>query len=134
MTLSVHYRHVDPAHAEEVRGIVHATLANTSHPFHLTVGNLVFEVRPRVHWTKGDAVNWIRDRLPHPDALCVYLGDDPTDEEVFAALQGAVTVKIGQAPTAAHFHIEHPTDTWRFLAWLDSQVSHPVLHVPAPAS
>lgn len=50
----------------------------------------VLELRPKVDWNKGSAVNWILDALgigAHPDVFPLYLGDDITDEDAFVALQ-----------------------------------------------
>ena len=55
-----------------------------------TSGKKVFEIRPRIDWHKGKAVEWILNVLGYnPDKhLAVYIGDDVTDEDAFAALQG----------------------------------------------
>jgi len=122
LTISVHYRQAAPAQWEGVRRIVHAALANRNHPFQLTTGNMVFEVRPRVHWNKGDAVVWIKNRLATADALTIYFGDDTIDEDVFAALAEGITVKVGNGlPTTAHYQVETPDEVWRFLSWLEQQ-------------
>ena len=53
--------------------------------------------------SKGTAVT--RIAAAHPDRTPVYLGDDVTDEDAFAALQAlrqpAVTVKVGEGETQA---------------------------------
>jgi len=120
LTLSVHYRLAPPNSAETVRQTVHAALANARHPFQLTAGNMVFDVRPRVTWSKGTAANWIREQLGKPRALAIYIGDDATDEDAFAALSNDITIKVGGGPseTAAGFQVESHEDIWRFLDWL----------------
>lgn len=128
LTLSVHYRQVAADAAEEVRHIVHAVLAATNHPFHLTMGDKVFEIRPRVDWNKGNAIRWIQEQVADPKALVVYLGDDATDEDAFAALADGVTVKIGQpAETAAHYCLDSPAEVLAFLKWLTSQADTAVV-------
>src|SRR5262249_29090311 len=57
LTLSIHYRQAPPDSAETIRQTVHGTLANARHPFQLTAGSMVFDVRPRVAWSKGTAAN-----------------------------------------------------------------------------
>jgi trehalose-phosphatase len=126
LTISVHYRQVAPAAYDEIRRIVHATLAGASHPFVLSVGEKVHEIRPRVYWNKGTAVNWIRGQLGKPDALPIYVGDDTTDEDAFTALRDdgiAVKVRSG-TETAAHYTLEGPADVRRFLEWLDHLLRH----------
>ena len=65
-------------------------------------GKRVVELRPE-GVSKGTAV--ARIAAAHPDRTPVYLGDDVTDEDAFAALQAlrqtTVTVKVGDGETAA---------------------------------
>jgi trehalose 6-phosphate phosphatase len=121
LTLSVHCRRVGEADREEVRRLVHGVMANASHPWALTQGDLVYEIQPRVYWNKGAAVNWIRERLGKEGAAAVYLGDDATDEDAFAVLRDDVTVKVGGAgESAAHYRVGGQAEAERFLAWLAS--------------
>jgi trehalose 6-phosphate phosphatase len=120
LTLSVHYRRVEQSQEETVRRLVHDALARTSHPFHLTGGNKVFEIRPRVDWNKGTAVTWIEDRLDISEAEILYAGDDLTDEDAFAALPEGITIKVGAClATAAHYCVESPEEMQEFLARVD---------------
>jgi trehalose 6-phosphate phosphatase len=119
LTLSVHDRHVPDAQAEEVRRVVHAALASTSHPFMLTTGDRVYEIRPRANWTRGDAVAWIKNQLGKPEALVTYLGHDTTDEDAFAAHAEGITVKVdGSSETAARYRLDGPEEVREFLEWL----------------
>jgi len=123
LTASVHYRCVAPEQEEEVRRQVHAVLAGSNHPFVLATGNKVYEIRPRVYWTKGSAVRWIAEQLGRPQALTVYLGDDITDEDAFAALSEAITIKVGDpSETPARYRIDGPEQVPEFLAWLVRRV------------
>jgi trehalose 6-phosphate phosphatase len=121
LTISIHYRQVAEDALDELRRIVHSTLAATSHPFVLGAGAKVHEIRPRVYWNKGTAVCWIRDQLGEPRALPIYVGDDTTDEDAFNAIKDdGITVKVGvTTETAAHYRIEGPADVQRFLEWLN---------------
>jgi trehalose-phosphatase len=121
LTLSVHYRRVAAADEEKIRRIVQEALAGTNDPFLLTFGDKVFEIRPRVSWNKGTAVGWIKEQLGKPDALAIYLGNDVTDEDAFAALPEGITVKVGSvSETAAHYQVESPAEVGRFLGWMES--------------
>lgn len=125
LTLSVHFRRAAAEDVEAIRGIVHTTLASADYPFVLNMGHKVFEIRPRVHWNKGTAVGWIKDKLSRPDTLAIYAGDDVTDEDAFGALPDGITIKVGEmkvgeaVETAARYHVEDPGEVHRFLEWLD---------------
>jgi len=120
LTISVHFRQVKPEQLEEVRRRVHAVLAAASHPFVLTSGEKVFEIRPRVEWHKGNAIAWIRQRLDRPDVLILFVGDDLGDEEAFKSLSDAITVKVGgTGETSARYRLEGPAEVRKLLEWLD---------------
>jgi trehalose 6-phosphate phosphatase len=124
LSVSVHFRRVAPEIQEAVRSAVHGVLSNSSHPFVLTTGRLVYDLRPRVYWDKGALVKWVAGRVGHADALAVFLGGDPTDEEAFQALPDGVTVRVGCGPeTAARYHVEGPDGVRKFLGWLRHQLS-----------
>jgi trehalose 6-phosphate phosphatase len=124
LTLSVHFRQLAVADYEQVRSIVHAALASTSHPFVLSSGDKVFEIRPRVDWNKGNVVGWIKEQLHQPDAVVIYMGDDVSDEDAFAVLPGGITVKVGDASaTRARYHVQGPAEVHRFLDWLAQSMS-----------
>jgi len=65
-------------------------------------GKKVLEVRPKGHG-KGRVARELAARFA--DRVPVVLGDDATDEEMFRALPGAVTIKVGPGPTAARFRL-----------------------------
>jgi trehalose-phosphatase len=133
LTVSVHWRQAPAESAEEIRRIVHGALENTSHPFLLTTGDKVYDIRPRVYWHKGSAVHWIRERLGMQDALTVYVGDDATDEDAFAALPDDITVKVGEgSETAAVYHVRDPADVKQFLEWLANNLRQTVTLAHSP--
>jgi len=125
LTATVHFRHVPEQHYDEVRRQMHAVLANASHPFVLTPGLKAFEIRPRVYWNKGSAVNWLVERLSKPGSVVIYLGDDPSDEDAFTALPGEITIKVGGGETAAHYRVDGPEEVHQFLTWLDQELCPP---------
>ena len=120
-TAAVHFRKVPEAQWDDVRRILHAALANAHHPFQLSTGNKVYDIRPRIHWTKADAVKWIREQTV-PQSLPIYVGDDTTDEDAFAAMTEGVTIKIGACEqTNAQYLIECQDKVLEFLHWLGRQ-------------
>lgn len=119
LTLTVHFRQAEPDAFEEVRRAVHTTLAASDHPFHLTSGNKVFDVRPRVDWDKGHAIYWIKENAGLTAPLTIYIGDDVTDEDAFKVLREDVTVKVGPPDeTLAQYFVEGPDEVLAFLEWL----------------
>ncbi len=124
LSIAVHYRHAAPEQHEPVRSAVHGVLSNASHPFVLTAGRMCFDIRPRVYWNKGEAVRWLLARIGQPEALVVFVGGDPTDEDAFAALPAGVTVRVGCGPeTAAKYHVDGPDGVRKFLEWLRKQMN-----------
>jgi trehalose 6-phosphate phosphatase len=95
LSLAVHDRHVDPGQVAAVRAAVHAVAAAHGELRVLT-GQCIHELVPAVPWHKGVAVRWLLERLA-PDCVPVYLGDDLTDEDAFAALAGqGLTILVGR--------------------------------------
>jgi trehalose-phosphatase len=123
LTLSVHYRMVAEDKVDEVRRAVHSVLAASNHPFQLTTGDKVYDIRPRVYWNKGTAVEWIRQQLDKPGALAIYVGDDASDEDAFAVLPDGITIKVGgSGETAAQYSLEDTAEVRKFLEWLETQL------------
>lgn len=111
---AVHYRQApDRAAAERA---VEAWAAAVPPVFDVIRGKCVAELRPP-GVSKGAAVR--RLAAEHPDRTPVYVGDDVTDEEAFAALEnvpGAVAVKVGDGPTRAPHRLPDPTAVAAWLA------------------
>ena len=134
LAITVHYRMVDPALREDVRRLIHATLASAEYPFCLTTGDKVYEIRPRGDWNKGTAVSWVRDQLAQPDALDFFIGDDTSDEDAFAALPDGITIKVGKsAETRARYWVDNPARVLEFLTWLARRMSARAPDCAAPA-
>jgi trehalose-phosphatase len=125
LTTSVHDRNVPSEFQDRVAQVVRDIVARDPDHFILTTGRRVWEIRPRVSWHKGQAVHWVLQHLGNSsEGLVFYIGDDRTDEDVFASLPDGVTVKVGNAPTThARYKIPDPTAVEKFLNWLLEQVS-----------
>jgi trehalose 6-phosphate synthase len=86
--------------------------------FERLVAASALEVRRRgVH--KGTAIAWLRARLP-ADAPLLAMGDDITDEDMFAALAPrdlGILVSSVQRPTRATFRIGERGEARRLLRW-----------------
>jgi len=116
--IAVHYRETAEADVERVGRAVDAVHA--SHPrLRRKGGKKIIELQPDVPWDKGRAVLWLLDQLDlaHPEVLPVYVGDDVTDEDAFAALRGrGLSIRVGplEDPTGADFHLRDVGELERF--------------------
>jgi len=122
LTASVHYRATPAERHEEVRRLVHGAMASANHPFQLTPAVQVFDIRPRIYWSKGDAVKWIREHSPAPTAPVIYVGHEIMGSDAFAALPDDITVQVGAAPeTQAQYFVSDVAQVHEFLHWLVQQ-------------
>ncbi|MCP3104629.1 bifunctional alpha,alpha-trehalose-phosphate synthase (UDP-forming)/trehalose-phosphatase [Myxococcus sp. K15C18031901] len=114
-----HYRQVDPEfgalQARELR--LHLADTFARQPIDIMPGDRVVEVRPRdVH--KGRVVPQATRGLP-PDTRVVALGDDRTDEDLFASLPpGGLAIHVGNKPTRATYRVSGPAEVRQLLAAL----------------
>jgi len=117
---AVHYRLVADADYPTVEAAVVA--AEEAHPnLRRKGGKKVFEILPRMDWDKGKAVLWLLKALDleRPDVLPFYMGDDLTDEDAFAALDGkGVGILVADAPqeTRAQYRLNDVNEMRTFLA------------------
>lgn len=119
LTTSVHFRRVERGSLDEIRKAVREQLAFSERIFRVTRGLQVIEVRPRVDWNKGTAVRWIQKVIGGANTLSLYVGDDATDEDAFAALPEGITVRVGCAKgTAARYYVDDQNSVTPFLSWL----------------
>lgn len=104
-----HFRAVDPAFAavvvKELRLHLLELLSNVAAS--VVEGNRVLEIRPQgIH--KGLIVAQVLAAAP-PPARLVIVGDDRTDEDMFAvAPADAVTVQVGSRRSAARYRVADP--------------------------
>lgn len=116
---SVHFRSAPPSKIPEVRKTVDAAVIFEGHPFRVTEGRKVYEIRPSVAWDKGEAVRWIQKTAGRQTALPVYIGDDSSDEDAFQALDGGLTISVGKrGETAASYFLERQEEVVGLLSWL----------------
>jgi trehalose 6-phosphate synthase/phosphatase len=101
-----HYRGAEPEYgavqAKELSLHLSTLLSNV--PVEILPGHMVLEVRPHgVH--KGRAVTQALAAGP-PGALALGMGDDRTDEDLFAALpEGSISVHVGPGESHAAIRI-----------------------------
>ncbi len=122
--LAAHYRRVAAEDVARVEAAVDAAVAEAPQSLRKTGGKMVFELRPRLDWDKGRAVIWLLHalELDGADVVPLYLGDDETDEDAFAALHevGGIGVRVDRDSrrTAADYRVDDPAAVGRLLQLL----------------
>jgi len=117
LSASIHFRQAPEAH-EDVRRIVESRISG-SKLFCVREGKMIYEILPCVPWRKDAAVNWIRKMPGFERGLAICIGDDATDEDLFAAGADGITVRVGEAAkTAAQYFVTDTDDVRSFLVWL----------------
>ncbi len=117
--LAWHYRMADPEfgvyQTNELR--LHLTELLSNEPVHILNGDHVIELRPHgVH--KGIIVPLALGDAP-AGARVLAIGDDETDENLFAALPpDGVAIHVGPGPSCARFRLRDWRAARRFLAAL----------------
>lgn len=125
LSLSVHYRKVDDLHAQQ-RIVADVQRVFDAHRdgLRLTTGKRVLEVRPDIDWDKGKALLFILEDIEKARGapmLPMFIGDDKTDEDAFAALPAAgAAVLVGppDARTAANCYVRSPDEVVQLLEQL----------------
>jgi trehalose-phosphatase len=116
LTMSLHCRQTPEEHLPRLERIVETVCEPYSRrdEIKVTRGKRVYEIRPPVEWNKGHALLWMMDRLQERVAgrvLAVYVGDDVTDEDAFAAVgDRGVTVAVGGPPGSRARYFLNGTD------------------------
>ncbi|KFA90427.1 bifunctional alpha,alpha-trehalose-phosphate synthase (UDP-forming)/trehalose-phosphatase [Archangium violaceum] len=118
-SLAWHYRQVDRVfgarQAMELR--LHLGEVFAHGPLEVLPGDKVVEVRAR-GVNKGRVVGTITEGMA-PGTLVVALGDDRTDEDLFAALpEGSLAIHAGGKKTRARYRVDGPTEVRQLLAAL----------------
>lgn len=128
-SVAVHFRLVAPADLPHVKAVVRGVL--DAYPdLRQTEGKMVFELRPRLDWDKGKAIEWLLQalELDGPDVVPIYIGDDTTDEDAFRALAGrgmGILVADAPRPTAAGYRLRSPAEVQRWLQALVDYLAAP---------
>ncbi|WP_437486197.1 bifunctional alpha,alpha-trehalose-phosphate synthase (UDP-forming)/trehalose-phosphatase [Sorangium sp. So ce1014] len=116
VSIAWHYRSADPELASHMAREVPAKLDEVlrERDLELIPGRKVLEVRLR-GVNKGVIVPRVLATVT-PEAMVVALGDDRTDEDLFAALPPtALTVHVGGGASSAAFQLPDPAAARRFL-------------------
>lgn len=124
LTVAVHYRHA-PSIAD-VRAAVQGVCRELGDTVRVVEGIEVMNLIPAGAPNKGDALHRVQALLSARAVL--YVGDEETDEDAFAALDQAraVGVRIGRAPQSrAPFYLPSQDDMDTMLQYLLSVLARP---------
>jgi trehalose-phosphatase len=114
---------VEDSEVDTVIRTVESATARDRDIFRLTAGKKVCEIRPRVDWDKGAAVQWIIGRLGYDSYTPICLGDDETDEDAFAAIPDGLLIRVGKSQkTVAQYYVDSPLEVHKFLLWIADMV------------
>jgi trehalose-phosphatase len=90
-------------------------------------GSYMLELLPSIEWNKGNAVDWIADRVREHDGdpFIVYIGDDVTDQDALAAIEDDGLPIAASDRVSANTRLDGPVAVERFLAALFDTMSRP---------
>ena len=116
LTGTLHFRKVKTAYRETLLFAARRTLGAFGPNIAMRAGRDALEIRPRVAWDKGAALEYIYGHAG-PFDCCVCLGDDRTDESMFRAACCDVSVRVGSSRfTAAGFCLSGPAEVAQLLS------------------
>ena len=124
--VAVHFREADEGAESTIERLVREIGEADAHLV-VTTGKKIYELRPAVEWDKGKALEWLIQRLEIDleSSIPVYLGDDVTDEDAFAAIAdtgiGIVVGRDGE-PTRAAYALENSDEVRTLLARLVGEI------------
>lgn len=108
-SITIHHRNVkDEKQEEELKNIIRKLLADVDKQLQMFDGKKCFEVRPRLDWHKGQAVNeLLKVMFPNEQerqqVVPIYVGDDTTDEDAFHFLR----YQYEKVHSHHHHHQDH---------------------------
>ncbi|MFA5111075.1 MAG: trehalose-phosphatase [Desulfobaccales bacterium] len=121
----LHYRQVSPREEDQLLKNIETWKAHIveSGAYQVLAGKKVMEVLP-YGVNKGEAIQKILLSSDFIGYFPLYIGDDTTDESVFAVIQEqGLSFKVGnqEQPTKATHFLENPAQVREFLALLATQ-------------
>ena len=115
-SLAVHYRQA-PSLGARCRALVRRAAQSSNGALAAVAGKMVIELIPRSAG-KGRAIAEFLADPPFRGRRPVFVGDDITDEDGFAAVNrlGGVSVHVGGGATVARHNLATVGDVWAWLA------------------
>jgi len=120
LSVSLHYRNAKREMVPLLHELFREVLEIYTEQIETISGKEVLEVRPKVHWNKGNAVFFLMEHLRKKEGkvpFCIYIGDDVTDENAFAAIRGkGISIRVGsEQPTSADYFLQNIRGVQRLL-------------------
>jgi trehalose 6-phosphate phosphatase len=121
LSATVHVRLVAARSREIVRGAVQTAMRPYTECLDIVPALEAWEIRPRVAWNKGSALELILESIGGDCRLVICAGDDLTDEHMFRAAPDGISIHVGNGiESAAGFAAAGPAELAAFLAHLVS--------------
>jgi trehalose 6-phosphate phosphatase len=124
LTLSIHYRLARQTEVGRIKELSFKAIGygQAGDKLQITEGKKVLEVRPRVEWNKGKAIEWLLGICGMPGSLSIFAGDDVTDEDGFMILHrvGGISVFVGENNTSssADYYLDSSDQLYHWLGKL----------------
>lgn len=108
-SIALHWR-LAPALADEALALMERIAAEIGPSMRLQRGKAVAELVPATA-SKGGAIDWLLQQDGYAGRTPVFIGDDITDEDGFAAVNAAdgLSIRIGDGETCARHRLASPT-------------------------
>jgi len=124
LTVTLHYRKCSEQDLPRVEQVAEIVLGRFGDRLRRTRGKCVIELRPRVEWNKGTAIQWLLSRVHASSGsplLPIYIGDDVTDEDAFLAIRNKgvnflVASDSTVHPTHADYRLRNPDEVRDLLS------------------
>ncbi len=121
LSVAIHYRGAEGAR-DALRALLDRAMAEYGSEYQLLASHLAFDVRPRAV-NKGVALDWFMDAAPFSGRVPIFIGDDRTDEDGFAAAlaHGGHAVKVGaRGESVAPWNLAGPRE---LRSWLERSLA-----------
>jgi len=121
LSAAVHYADAGPER-DALSAILPGAIARSKGAYQLLASHLAFDIVPHAV-DKGRAVDWFMAASPFAGRIPVFIGDDRTDEDGFAAVtaRGGYAIKVGQPDNSiARWHMRSPSE---LREWLDRSLA-----------
>lgn len=115
LSVALHWR-LAPQLEDEAGALMQALAAEYAPALRLQRGKAVAELVP-AGASKGGAITWLMQQPTYAGRKPIFIGDDVTDENGFAAVNaaGGLSIRIGAGETCARHRLASPTALRRIL-------------------